>query len=105
MSFYRDPDQIDENAGILAIGRPVGRKPRSKPPDPLCIPPDMRSKHVHIIGAPGGGKSTLMEAIILDGIRHGEGVLFLDPHGGTTKRLLHHISGTPCLPDRDITFG
>ena len=52
------------------------------------LTPDQRTKHTHIIGASGTGKSTLLFNLILQSIQNGEGVAVLDPHGDLIDRIL-----------------
>jgi len=49
---------------------------------------DQRVEHMHIIGASGTGKSTLLFNLIRQDIEAGEGVAVLDPHGDLIDRLL-----------------
>lgn len=50
-----------------------------------------RTKHVYIIGKTGMGKSTLLENMAVQDILNGEGMAFIDPHGGTAEKLLEYI--------------
>lgn len=50
-----------------------------------------RSKHIYVIGKTGMGKSTLLENMAIQDIQNGNGVAFLDPHGGTAEKLLEHV--------------
>jgi len=50
-----------------------------------------RSKHVYVIGKTGMGKSTLLENMAVQDIQHGNGLVFVDPHGGTAEKLLEYI--------------
>ena len=50
-----------------------------------------RSKHVYVIGKTGMGKSTLLENMAIQDIQNGEGLAFIDPHGGTAEKLLEYI--------------
>lgn len=52
------------------------------------LSPEQRVHHTHIIGASGTGKSTLLFNLILRGIKNGEGVAVLDPHGDLIDRIL-----------------
>jgi hypothetical protein len=52
---------------------------------------DDRAKHVYIIGKTGMGKSTLLENLVIQDIQNGEGVCFIDPHGGTAETLLSYV--------------
>jgi len=50
--------------------------------------PEQRVRHVHVIGASGTGKSTLLFNLIQQDIANGEGVAVLDPHGDLVDRVL-----------------
>jgi hypothetical protein len=49
---------------------------------------EQRTRHTHIIGASGTGKSTLLFNLISQDIENGEGVAVLDPHGDLIDRIL-----------------
>lgn len=50
-----------------------------------------RSRHVYVIGKTGMGKSTLLENMAIQDIINGEGIGFIDPHGGTAEKLLDYV--------------
>ncbi|MCX5674653.1 MAG: type IV secretion system DNA-binding domain-containing protein [Planctomycetota bacterium] len=75
----------------VSIGTPVGTSSYAGLDQNVCIPDDMRAKHVHLIGRPGQGKSSVVEFMVLHDIRQGHGVAVLDPHGRLVLRLLHLI--------------
>ncbi|MFA7216931.1 MAG: type IV secretion system DNA-binding domain-containing protein [Candidatus Paceibacterota bacterium] len=50
-----------------------------------------RLKHMYVIGKTGMGKSTLLENMAIQDIQNGEGLAFLDPHGGTAEKLLDYV--------------
>lgn len=50
-----------------------------------------RSRHMYVIGMTGMGKSTMLENLAIQDIQNGEGVAFIDPHGGTAEKLLSYI--------------
>ncbi len=50
-----------------------------------------RLKHMYIIGKTGMGKSTLLENMAIQDIQNGNGITFIDPHGGTAERLLDYV--------------
>lgn len=52
---------------------------------------DDRGKHMYVIGKTGMGKSTLLENLAIQDIQNGEGICFIDPHGGTAETLLSYI--------------
>jgi hypothetical protein len=50
-----------------------------------------RSRHTYVIGKTGMGKSTMLENMAIQDIQNGEGLAFIDPHGGTAEKLLEYI--------------
>jgi len=50
-----------------------------------------RSRHVYVIGKTGMGKSTLLENMAAQDIQNGNGMAFIDPHGGTAEALLDYV--------------
>jgi len=50
-----------------------------------------RTKHMYVIGKTGMGKSTLLENLAIQDIQNGEGLAFIDPHGGTAEKLLEYV--------------
>ena len=46
-----------------------------------------RRAHLYILGKTGTGKSTLLEALMLDDVRKGAGFALLDPHGDLVKKI------------------
>lgn len=50
-----------------------------------------RSRHMYVIGKTGMGKSTLLENMAIQDIQNGEGIAFIDPHGGTAEKLLDYV--------------
>ena len=50
-----------------------------------------RSRHMYVIGQTGTGKSTLLEALAVQDIQNGEGLIFMDPHGQSVENLLNFI--------------
>ncbi|OHB25320.1 MAG: hypothetical protein A2542_01790 [Parcubacteria group bacterium RIFOXYD2_FULL_52_8] len=62
---------------------------------------DDRAKHFYVIGKSGLGKSTLLENLAIQDIQHGEGLAFIDPHGGTAEKLLDYI---PAERLKDVVY-
>lgn len=52
---------------------------------------DQRSRHMHIVGASGTGKSTLLLHLIQQDLENGEGIAVLDPHGDLVESVLRII--------------
>jgi len=47
---------------------------------------EARLRHTHIVGATGSGKTVLMEQLILEDIKRGQGMLIIDPKGDKAFR-------------------
>ncbi len=58
---------------------------------PFGIKRKDRARHMYVIGKTGMGKSTLLENMAIQDIRNGEGMAFIDPHGGTADRIMEYV--------------
>lgn len=58
---------------------------------PVSLSSDERVRHMHVIGASGTGKSTLLYNLICQDIEEGRGVAVLDPHGDLVESVLGSI--------------
>src|SRR3954463_5926121 len=58
---------------------------------PFGIKASDRTRHVYVIGKTGMGKSTLLENMAIQDIQNGNGIAFIDPHGGTAEKLLDYV--------------
>ncbi len=58
---------------------------------PFGIKKEDRSRHSYVIGKTGMGKSTLLENMAAQDILSGEGLCFIDPHGGSAEKLLEYV--------------
>ncbi len=76
-----NPERVTYFAATDARGKHV----------PFGIKSKDRDRHMYVIGKTGMGKSTLLENMAIQDLRNGEGLAFLDPHGGTIERLLDYI--------------
>ncbi len=68
---------------------------------PFGIKTDDRRRHMYVIGKTGMGKSTLLENMIVQDIRAGRGLAFVDPHGDTVEKLLDYI---PSYRMNDVVY-
>ena len=50
-----------------------------------------RSRHIHIMGASGTGKSTLLLNSIIQDLENGHGLALLDPHGDLVDDVLNYL--------------
>lgn len=48
-------------------------------------------RHLFLAGRTGMGKTTLLERLILADITAGKALIYVDPHGDSYDRLLHHL--------------
>jgi hypothetical protein len=76
-----NPDRVTYFAATDSRGKRV----------PFGIKSKDRDRHMYVIGKTGMGKSTLLENMAIQDLRNGEGLAFIDPHGGTVDRLLEYV--------------
>ncbi len=50
-----------------------------------------RRRHLYIVGKTGGGKSKLLELLLVSDIQSGAGCCLLDPHGDLAEELLKYV--------------
>lgn len=58
---------------------------------PVYIGKEDRLRHFYVIGQTGTGKSTMLRNMIIQDIKAGNGVCFIDPHGSDVQDILSHI--------------
>ena len=56
--------------------------------DDIALSPAERATHMHVIGATGMGKSTLLKSIIAQDVASGDGLMLIDPHGDLAEYAL-----------------
>src|SRR4030066_896213 len=78
---------MDDSSKVTYFAETDARHERK----PFGIKADDRSKHIYVIGKTGMGKSTLLENMAIQDIQTGNGLAFIDPHGGTAEKLLEYI--------------
>ncbi len=57
----------------------------------VTLSPEELAQHLYSDGATGSGKTTLLINVALAQIRHGDGLCFLDPHGGAIEEILRRV--------------
>jgi hypothetical protein len=55
---------------------------------PVSLSPEQRTRHIHVIGASGTGKSTFLFNSIRQDVESNEGLAVLDPHGDLIDQIL-----------------
>ena len=58
---------------------------------PIQLPQDLRLRHIHIVGATGTGKSTLLLHLMKQDLERGAGFALLDPHGDLVDSVLAFV--------------
>lgn len=71
---------------------------------PAFVSSDHRSRHTSIVGKNGTGKSTLVQSMLLDDARRGEGMFVIDPHGQLVRDLADRLPAEAALRTRWLDF-
>ncbi len=58
---------------------------------PVYINNEDRMRHIYVIGKTGTGKSEFLKDLILQDIKEGKGICFMDPHGDAVDDILRLI--------------
>ncbi|MBI2405484.1 ATP-binding protein [Candidatus Microgenomates bacterium] len=74
-------------AEIPTEGLYIGKSTYRGVERPVYLSDDDRRRHIYIVGKTGTGKSELLKELILQDIRAGKGVCFIDPHDTIEKIL------------------
>jgi hypothetical protein len=77
------PPEVRSPAGTL-----LGLNTHGNQTVEVRLTEEQRVRHLHLVGASGTGKSTLLFNLIRADLERGEGVAVLDPHGDLIDRLL-----------------
>lgn len=75
----------DNNLTVFATTNFRGRR------TPFGIKRQDRRAHIYIIGKTGTGKSTLLETMIRQDMRQGNGLALLDPHGDLVEKVIAKV--------------
>jgi hypothetical protein len=57
----------------------------------LTLSNDQRTRHVHVVGASGSGKSTFLLNLIKQDMENGEGLCVIDPHGDLIDEAVANV--------------
>ncbi len=80
------PQGVPTEGGVV-LGEHVYQGVRT----PVVMLPQDRLRHLYVIGQTGTGKTTLLKQLIVQDIRNGEGVCFIDPHGADVDEVLSQV--------------
>ncbi len=78
-------------APLTPVGVLLGNTLHAGRTTPVRLSAEQRTRHMHVIGASGTGKSTLLFNLIQQDIASGDGIAVLDPHGDLIDRILGNI--------------
>lgn len=79
------PVNVPTQGIVLGVNRYRGQETMVR------IKTDDRRRHVYVIGKSGTGKSVLLENMIVQDIKIGEGVCVIDPHGDLVESVLGQV--------------
>lgn len=82
--------QIAARDDLARTGRPLFIAERQGQSRPVALTTTATLRHSAILGASGGGKSTMLAAGILSHIEAGHGGLLIDPKGDLVSTVLEH---------------
>lgn len=85
--FWLNAKRAPAPANMPSSGLHLGKSTYRGVSKQIYLSQDDRRRHVYIIGKTGVGKSELLKSMILQDIRNGEGVCFIDPHDTIDKIL------------------
>jgi hypothetical protein len=58
---------------------------------PIFFEPESRVRHMYVIGQTGTGKSVFLQNMIVQDIKNGDGLCFIDPHGKDILDIMEKI--------------
>jgi len=76
-----------QNKEIVFFGQTTFRGEKRK----FGIRTDDRRRHIYVVGKTGMGKTELLKNMVIQDIRNGKGVGFIDPHGEASEEILKFI--------------
>jgi len=79
------PAEVPSEGTFLGISSYRGTK------RPVYITEEDRLRHMYIVGKTGTGKSELLKDLVMQDIKAGKGVCFIDPHGDAVEELMSLI--------------
>lgn len=101
-SIFHFPTKFTETPKVVWLGSKKAPPPQHLPTGGVLlgyntyrgvetevrIEAEDRMRHMYVIGRTGTGKTTVMENMIVQDIRNGDGVCVIDPHGDLVEHVL-----------------
>jgi DNA helicase HerA-like ATPase len=108
--------QIPPHAELARDGRPLFVAEHRGEPRPVALSREAALRHVAVLGASGGGKSTILAAGVLSHIAAGDGGILIDPKGDLVadvvaradkgaERIVVLDPSAPVVPGVDLFAG
>lgn len=89
--FWVNAKRAPAPAAIPSSGLHLGKSVYRGTTKEVHITEDDRRRHFYIIGKTGTGKTELLKYLVMQDIRAGAGVAFIDPHGDAAEDILSQI--------------
>lgn len=74
-----------------SLGIALGENTHAGETRTVRLTAEQRTRHLHVIGASGTGKSTFLESLLSQDLEAGEGFALFDPHGDLVDKVLGRI--------------
>ncbi len=82
-------------------GTRIGKNSHRGKETDIYISPQDRLRHFYVVGQTGTGKSVLLKNMVIDDMKNGAGVCFIDPHGTDIADVL---AAVPPEREKDIIY-
>ncbi|MBI1871904.1 type IV secretion system DNA-binding domain-containing protein, partial [Candidatus Collierbacteria bacterium] len=89
--FWLNAKSAPATGGFPSSGLFLGRSIYRGQERPIYISEEDRMRHMYIIGRTGTGKTELLKTMIIQDMRAGKGLCFLEPHGDGIEELLELV--------------
>lgn len=89
--FWVNAKRAPAPAQIPSSGLHLGRSVYRGTTKEVYVSEDDRRRHFYIVGKTGTGKTELLKYMVMQDIKDGQGVAFIDPHGDAAEDILAQI--------------
>lgn len=89
--------RVAPSPAVPAHGKPLGLADAG-PERRVALGVADARQHLHVLGATGAGKSTLIARLVLDDARAGRGAVVIDPKGDLVDTILERLADAPAGP-------
>jgi len=89
--FWVNAKRAPAPAQLSTTGIHLGKSTYRGASKEIFLGDDDRRRHVYIVGKTGTGKTELLKHMVLQDIKAGHGVAFIDPHGDAAEDILNQI--------------